>query len=42
MTAGQFAGDTAVFTWTGTSSELLACLLGGVSQYNGTTFLTFA
>ncbi|MFE5512092.1 hypothetical protein ACFQ9J_15970 [Streptomyces sp. NPDC056529] len=41
VVAGQFTGDNAVFTWTGTSSELTACLTSGVSQYNGTTTLTF-
>ncbi|MGJ7419992.1 hypothetical protein AB9128_29530 [Streptomyces cinereoruber] len=41
VVAGQFTGDTAVFAWTGTSAELTACLTSGVSQYNGTTTLTF-
>ncbi|MFE6338834.1 hypothetical protein ACFVOK_37420 [Streptomyces sp. NPDC057798] len=40
--SGQFTGDAAVFTWTGTSPGLLDCLSPkGVMQYSGATVLEF-
>jgi hypothetical protein len=42
VVSGPFAGDTAVFTWTGTSPGVLDCLSAtGVTQYAGPTTLTF-
>lgn len=42
VVSGPFAGDTAVFTWTGSSPGLLDCLTpAGVTQYSGPTTLTF-
>jgi hypothetical protein len=41
--AGEFTGDTTVFTWTGTSPGLLDCLSpSGVRQYSGPITLTFS